>query len=93
MRFTERLAELLCGFHNVVLQAILQATVPDVFLKFLQEAIILGGAVVNSQSLTQFELLSLGVGVIAARPSFNVLDDMHGEELVLEAVGDLNEVL
>jgi hypothetical protein len=59
MRFTERLAELLRGFHYVVLQAILQATVPDVFLEFLHETIILGGAVVNSQSLTLFELLSL----------------------------------
>lgn len=57
MRFPERLAELLCSFHDFV--AFLQATVPDVFFKLLHEGIILGGAVVNSQSLTLFELFSL----------------------------------
>jgi hypothetical protein len=59
MRFPEGLAEFLSGFHDFVLQAILQATVPDVFFKFLHEGIILCGAVVNSQSLTLFELFSL----------------------------------
>lgn len=93
MRLPEGLAELLRGFNDVVLQTILQSTIPDVFLKFLHEFIILGGAVVKIQSLTLFELLSLLIGVIIARPSFNVFDDVHREELVLEAVADLNKVL
>ena len=59
MRFSERLAELVGAFHDFMLQVILQAAVPDILFKFLHEVIILGGAVVNSQSLTLFDLFAL----------------------------------
>ena len=89
----ELLSELLDSLHDVKLQPLLQLPVPNVLLVFVHQVIVHGRAVLMIQGFViMLRLFSLGGGV-SAMPPFNVLDNIHGEELVLEAVVNLNEVL